>query len=679
VNQNRFLTVWIFQTGEPIHLDDSSARGMRAMNLADALELKGHQVVLWTSDFNHFLKRSRFGKATTIEYTSLLRIKLIPSRGYKAHKSPVRFWDHIQLAYNLRKMLRGQTPPDVAFVGLPPIEAAWVMSRWLTKEQIPFLVDVKDAWPESYANFLPYKIRFLGNLLFAPLFAMRNWTLRNSDGIVSITKEFLSWALDVSKTSSKKYDCIAPLVPSSKRYTRIQKSQAEDWLDQNHILNDGRTRAYFVGSLSSVFDFDPIYFAAKNSTTEFVICGDGPLRFTLEDQFKGLLNVKFLGWVNQTQSDALARRSTFSLAPLRDRLDFNMSIPNKFYDAIRLGKPIIATDHGLPAEFIKANGIGVCYESSDIQGLMKRINDLESSHEILSEMSKAAERLFQAKYNPSKVYGDLALMLEALNDERTSPKFEKSSVKAKQFEIRKYNEFASKELEKGEALLAIQQPLEGIPQIHTPPFLKYIQQLNLLIKPHQKILELGAGTGKITSSLISLGADITAIDISAESLEVLRVRSNGKIKTTLADIEQLTFDDCTFDIVISSGSLSYGAPSKVDKEIFRILKPKGSIIILDSLNHNPIYRLNRLVNVIRGDRTKISIKTIPNLRRVEGLAGLFESSQVFYFGHYLWIYPFLRVFLPSEFTDRIMRRLSQVSGPRKMSFKFVLIGENLIK
>lgn len=679
MNQNKSLTVWIFQTGEPIHLDEVNARGMRAINLSDELVSQGHQVVLWTSDFDHFSKTSRFGKATTIDYSNLLSIKLIPSNGYRAHKSLIRFWDHLQLAYNLRKMLRDQIPPDVAFVGLPPVEAAWVMSRWLKKNQIPFMLDIKDTWPENYANLFPQKIRLVGNFVFAPLFSMRNWTLRNADGVVSITKDFLNWARLVSKTNRKEFDHVAPLVPNQRKYSTSEELAAEDWLDENNVLNDGRTRAYFVGSLNDVFDFEPIFFAAKNSATEFVICGEGPLRETLENQFKTLSNVVFLGWVNQTQSDALARRSTFALAPVRDRADFNMSIPNKFFDAIRLAKPIIATDHGVAADFIKSNGIGVCYRNTDSESLAKTIESLLINPKNLNEMSKNAEALFQITYNPSKVYGDLVIRLADLSSAMCSLEYVKNAKTDKDFEIRKYDEFASNEMAKGNAFLGLELPLDGIHSIHTPPYSEYISQLNNLIRSHHKVLELGAGTGKITTSLVSIGADITAIDISAESLHVLRVRSNDKIKTVLADIESLPFEDSFFDFVISSGSLSYGVPSLVDHELRRVLKPQGSIIILDSLNHNPIYRINRLVSFLRGKRTRSSIETIPNLGRVEGLARLFESSKVLYFGHYLWIHPLLRVFTPRRFADRVMMQLNRMNGPRKMAFKFVLIGERFKK
>jgi SAM-dependent methyltransferase len=496
---------------------------------------------------------------------------------------------------------------------------------------------------------------------------------------VSITIDFLGWARLVSKTTSKPFDFVAPLVPSAKTYTSIEESVADDWLDKNYIFNDGAIRAYFVGSLNSVFDFDPILFAAKKLNIEFIICGDGPLRETLENQFKGIPSVKFLGWVNQSQSDALARRSTFALAPMRDRADFNMSIPNKFYDAIRLGKPIVAPNFGIAAEFIKANRIGACYDPSDLNGLANSIETLLNDPKALLGMSSACESLFHTSFNPSNVYGDLVRQIEALSYEIPSPSINENSNFHKEFEIRKYDQFAMMEMAKGKEALELEQPLDGIIAIHTPPYLAYIKALNNHIRSGQQILELGAGTGKITASLVPLGAELTAIDISPESLSILKIRSRGKIKTVLGDIDELPFEDNSFDMVIASGSLSYGTPSKVDGEIFRILKDGGSIIILDSLNHNPIYKLNRYMSFIRGKRSRMSVESIPKLERIESLASNFQSSRIEYFGHFLWIYPFVRIFLPPRFSNQMMERCNQLTGPRKMSFKFLLIGEKLKK
>ena len=53
------MKIWILQTGEPLHIDSGKPRPMRAMNLSNKLVEKGHDVVLWSSAFNHQKKNHR--------------------------------------------------------------------------------------------------------------------------------------------------------------------------------------------------------------------------------------------------------------------------------------------------------------------------------------------------------------------------------------------------------------------------------------------------------------------------------------------------------------------------------------------------------------------------------------------------------------------------------------------
>ena len=56
-------------------------------------------------------------------------------------------------------------------------------------------------------------------------------------------------------------------------------------------------------------------------------------------------------------------------------------------------------------------------------------------------------------------------------------------------------------------------------------------------------------------------------------------------------MENLPFKNESFDIVICSGSLSYGDHKIVRNEIFRVLKNNSFFICIDSLDHNLIYKL----------------------------------------------------------------------------------------
>ena len=105
IHDSHSLLTWVFQTGEPLHVDGDNARPMRAMNLSNALVQAGHNVVLWSSAFYHQEKRHRSSTAKSIRVSDNLEIRLIPSRGYQRHIGVERLIDHAQLACNLKKML----------------------------------------------------------------------------------------------------------------------------------------------------------------------------------------------------------------------------------------------------------------------------------------------------------------------------------------------------------------------------------------------------------------------------------------------------------------------------------------------------------------------------------------------------------------------------------------------
>ena len=97
-------------------------------------------------------------------------------------------------------------------------------------------------------------------------------------------------------------------------------------------------------------------------------------------------------------------------------------------------------------------------------------------------------------------------------------------------------------------------------------------------------------------------------NISSISLKVLEKNllkfSKAGLQTVVADMEQLPFENESFNVVTCAGSLSYGDAEKVDSEIRRVIKPSGFFICVDSLNNNPVYRLNRFIHDLKKERTK---------------------------------------------------------------------------
>ena len=134
-----------------------------------------------------------------------------------------------------------------------------------------------------------------------------------------------------------------------------------------------------------------------------------------------------------------------------------------------------------------------------------------------------------------------------------------------------------------------------------------------------------------------------------------------------------------YDVVTSAGSLSYGDNLLVMQEVHRVLKPGGVFICVDSLNHNPIYRLNRWVRFLRGGRTKNTLLRMPTSSLIESYRHYFGRQNVKYFGSIVWLFPVLRLIFARKIAAYLIARIDHLVNVEKSAFKFVMICKKVNK
>ena len=224
----------------------------------------------------------------------------------------------------------------------------------------------------------------------------------------------------------------------------------------------------------------------------------------------------------------------------------------------------------------------------------------------------------------------------------------------------------------------LESGIENFPSQHTPPFLEYYAQISRNVSEGQLVLEIGIGTGRHSHPILEAGGKLTGLDVSEKALNLCKLR-HPSVVVIKGSMESLPFDDSTFDVAVSCASLSYGNSDLVDSEISRVLKKGGSLIVLDSLNHNPIYRLNRYCNFLKGERTKKTLENMPDLKRIRNLSKNFESHSEFYFGTYFWFRSIFISFGLESLGMRLTSFLEKELRNDKYAFKFVLVARKLLK
>ena len=411
------MNIWILQTGEPLPSDSGNPRAMRAMNLSQKLVDVGHNVVLWSSSFDHQRKLHRSKGFSKHRLSNNLEVRLIPSRGYKKHIGIGRLIDHAQMAINLKYLLNAESEvPDIAFIGYPPIETAFVMSHWLSERKVPMVLDVKDLWPTMFVEAFPRLIRPIARVIFHPYFYLSKKTIARADSISAMAPGFIDWIMNYAKRRRSPIDKVfrltSPVVSLPEQDLMDAKKK---WL--NLGFKEGMPAVFFVGTFMSVFDFDPIkkaadYLSLNNVDCQFILCGKGAYLDEVKAMMTDVPNYLFPGWVDRVMIESLAEMSIASLAPYKNIDNFIYNTPNKIVDSLMLGKPILSPLEGEVATLIDSYKVGLSYNESLPLGHC--IETLISDPELQKDISKNAKSLYQSEFEFDQVYESLVAHLEEL-------------------------------------------------------------------------------------------------------------------------------------------------------------------------------------------------------------------------------------------------------------------------
>jgi len=407
------MRIWLVTSGEPIPHDNS--RPHRTGILSGMLADKGHDVLWWTTAFDHQKKQYIFKKNTKKKIRDFLSIfYLYPRTSYSKNISINRLINHYQVGKNFRIESKNLDKPQLIFCSYPTIDLAYECVKFGKENNVKVIIDIRDLWPDIFLNSFTILLRPLIKLCLKKYFLKKKYIFSNCYSITAISQKYLDFSKNNSNNLNLKNDNIFPLGYHKSEIFQIDDLESKKILD--HLrLSKKNFNIWFIGTFGLTYDISTVIRAASILMTthpriNFIITGDGEKMEIWKQMSKGLKNVFFTGWVGEKEISCISSISNIGLMAYKKEAP--QGLPNKIFEYMAHGLPILSSLNTESRKFIEEHKIGLYYESSNFNDLVFQIKKLFQNKKLINNMAKNCKFVFETEYSSEIIYKNLISFLE---------------------------------------------------------------------------------------------------------------------------------------------------------------------------------------------------------------------------------------------------------------------------
>jgi len=375
--------------------------GIRSYEMAQQLIARGHQVTLVCGSYGGgetgiqqpFVKGKRRCKVDGID---IIEFDLAYSNSDGFIKRALTF-----AKFALRSIgLVFSEKYDLVFATTTPLTAGipGIFARWLRRK--PFVFEVRDLWPE-----LPKAMGVITNPMVLGAMSLLEWvTYRSAHRCIGLSPGIVEGiaARGVAKERIE-------LVPNGCDLT-IFAAEQMPWRPEGVKPED--LMAVYTGTHGMANGLDAVLDAAaelkkrKRVDIKLVLIGQGKLKPHLFERAKqeGLDNVIFHDPVNKKRLAGLMASADIGLQILANVPAFYYGTsPNKFFDYIAAGLPVLNNYPGWLADLIKEYGCGYVVQPEKSQAFADALEQAADNREQLLETGFKGRQLAKQEFDRIKL------------------------------------------------------------------------------------------------------------------------------------------------------------------------------------------------------------------------------------------------------------------------------------
>jgi glycosyltransferase involved in cell wall biosynthesis len=277
--------------------------------------------------------------------------------------------------------------PEIIIATSPQFFCGWAGAILSKLRRRPFILEIRDIWPES--------IRVVGAMRSRGLLSLLEWLEKRlyaaSDHIVTVGEGYRKQlcergvpALNISVVMNG-VDRESYATPPEGAKVRQKFG-----LDSKFVCS-------YIGTVGMACGLQVVLRAAaklkdrESDQIRFLIVGDGALLQMLreEAQRAGLSNVIFTGRQAKESMPEFLAASDSCLVHLKKQALFASVMPSKIFEALAMRRPVILGVEGFAADFIRKSGGGLCIEPENEDQLLLAAERLQTDPALAQSLGRA--------------------------------------------------------------------------------------------------------------------------------------------------------------------------------------------------------------------------------------------------------------------------------------------------
>lgn len=309
--------------------------------------------------------------------------------------------------------------PDVVIATSPQFFCGWAGTIFSKLRRLPFILEIRDIWPESIVT--------VGALKNKSLLRLLEWLeirmYQSAKHIITVGPSYLQRLLRKEVSNEKIF------VVMNGVDTELFAPRKPDVGLKKQLGLEGKFICGYIGTVGMACGLDVVIRAVqilKNKNRKdivFMIVGEGAVRQKLESKVKqlNLGNVVFTGCQDKNLMPAFLSITDVCLVHLKKTDLFTTVMPSKIFDAAGMAKPIIIGVAGFATKFVEDANAGIEIEPENEKQLVEAVEKLANNPVLCRQYGQSGYEYVTKHFNRDELAKDYLDIISRLHCSAAEP------------------------------------------------------------------------------------------------------------------------------------------------------------------------------------------------------------------------------------------------------------------